>query len=71
MQFSAENFQVLCFKPMKLNEMQTGYTGPDGTETPESKSEHDLGIAMSNSASFQLHITKLAIKYRWLARWIL
>lgn len=71
MQFNAEKFQALCYQHARLNAEPIKYTGPGGTAIPEAETVRDLGIYMSNNASFHVHVAKLSMKCRRLTGWIL
>ena len=71
MQFNVGKFQALHYKPTNINALQPKYTGPGGIAVPESQSVRDLGIHMSNDASFHAHVAKMVVTCRRLAGWIL
>ena len=74
-QLNVGKFQALHYRPINaninINTLQPRYTGPGGIAVPESQSVRDLGIYMSNDASFHAHVTKMAVTCRRLAGWIL
>ena len=53
------------------NEFVNQYTAPDGTHISNKEWVKDLGIIMSNDASFTTHIDHVTLKLRNMAAWIL
>lgn len=61
-QTNNEEFQALYYQLAKPCGIPMKHTGPGGIEIPERQSVRDLGIYMSNEASFDVHFAKLAMK---------
>ena len=70
MQFNNDKFERLAYG--KNEQLKTyDYRSADNTPIPNKSDTKDLGIIMSASATFSLHITQAADKATKLASWIL
>jgi hypothetical protein len=70
MQFNDSKFEKITYgKNEKLKDMP--YIAADGSHIQASHEVKDLGITMSENASFKTHITKLSSKASQLTSWVL
>ncbi|GAB1600040.1 hypothetical protein Ahia01_000281500, partial [Argonauta hians] len=73
MLFNANKFQTLQYRHSQKNPSlsRSTYSGPNGTEIPQTKTVRDLGILMCNDTSFHDHIARLTTQSRRLVAWVL
>lgn len=59
----ANKFRAFSYQLIGVQKSQL-YFGPKGTEILESHAVRDLGIDVSNNASFRMHVTNMVIVCR-------
>ena len=69
MQFNSEKFELIRYK--LPNSIDTKYTADDGSIIEEKVSLRDLGVTMSNNATFKDHISEKAASMRSKVAWVL
>ena len=60
-----------CYKVTRSTQVSQVYLANDGSEIEEKDSVRDLGIIISNDATFSKHVTMIAKKSRMKCAWIL
>lgn len=72
MQFNSDKFELLRYK-LKGSEVQnsTSYKSNDGSEIEEKVHIRDLGVTLSNDASFSEHITEMTKSVKSKIGWVL
>ena len=71
MSFNENKFELLRYGLNHQIKTDTKYYGPDGSKIPEKTHVKDLGVQMSNTATFSEHINKVCEKARDMCSWIL
>ena len=69
MQFNSDKFELLRYKGQ--NPIPATYAADDGSPIEEKTSLRDLGITMSNDASFSIHINEKAVAMCSKVAWVL
>ena len=70
MQFNEGKFELLKYGRNQELKSDSKYTSASGQPILEKTNVKDLGITMSNTASFEEHIDKLITKSRQICGWI-
>ena len=70
LQFNSKKFECVRYWPGKDSPVQP-YLSPDGTPIEEKKNLRDLGVQMSNDASFTFHIDTVVTSVTKLVGWVL
>ena len=71
MLFNNKKLEVLRYGPDTNLKDETSYYCPDGSPIQEKESLRDLGVTMSNTATFAEHINNTCQKARDMCSWIL
>ena len=71
MKFNNSKFEHLHYSSLPTNTINTSYEAPDGTTIVLQPNVRDLGVCLSNDATFTQHITSTAKKARSQLGWIL
>ena len=71
MAFNNSKFELLCYGPNQVLKDSTSYLRIDGEKIEEKTHVRDLGVTMSNTATFTEHINKVAESARDMCSWIL
>ena len=69
--FNDTNFELLLYGNNEILKDSTKYLGPLGAQIEEDQHVKDLGVIMSNDATFSEHIRQVSMKARKYAGWIL
>lgn len=71
MKFNNSKFEHICYTTIPTQSITTSYTAPDGTTITTQPDVKDLGVFLSNDATYALHITNTVKKARGQLGWIL
>ena len=71
MEFNNIKFELIRYGINVNIKNNSFYTGPDGSKITEKPHVKDLGVLMSNTATFSEHINKICEKARDMCSWIL
>ena len=71
MDFNNNKFELIRYGLNQMIKEATSYSAPDGSLIPEKAHVKDLGVTMSNNATFSEHINKICQKARDMCSWIL
>ena len=71
MKFNDSKFEHLHYSSLPINAINTSYQAPDGNTITMQPNVRDLGVCLSNDATFTEHITSTAKKARGQLGWIL